>query len=694
MALENKYNLTVNLKAKRYGGVVPNVTANDNTVFEIYIIDDTVAYPLLNTYRYTLVTYKKNKASVIREGSLTNGLVRFELGSSETTVSGKVEAMVQIYDEADNRISSAPLTYNVIGDPSLNGSLPVDDTSLVIANESLFLETIEKAETQKQRVDDLIAGTPQPSEVIDSRGGFPVLRDRLNDLSSSLAQNTTKVFEYKLIGEEQNKSQQKYTYPNRINFGTLNDAPIAKVQGNKGIDLIAHWYNDFGLEFTASAAGETNGSYTWYDWKWNHEDDVDYDPSRKPLLGYYKGDDPKVLDWQSYWLVENGINAVIPAQSISTTNWATPSNRNHWAYQLFNNTKNFKSLNYIPWIKHDGTSAEANAQHDDVVNNLMAVYKNLYVYRVNGKRYVAVFIWDNEVARGTYDSYNGSVNLRAEYKRIATNIKALGYDGVCVMARTFDTAFTASELTDLEANGVMMLKAGYSTAYGTHASYSNLFSNYVNNVTFPTDVRTAITVQTSSKTQLPHPSGFSLVGSTPELFKKVLQKAVDHVVAKKLPKLVLINNVAEWAENGAGLQPDKLNGFGYLDAVKGVKLGSQENIDLSKIERKSVYGSTNVNGGGAPASYTPSLANGNYHTVPFSGATTFTFNNPTNGKGGDELILQVSNGNTSTAIPPAFGTAYKFTITPVTIVVGKKSIYRFISDDGATWYLTGYTENI
>jgi hypothetical protein len=46
---------------------------------------------------------------------------------------------------------------------------------------------------QKNRVDDLIKKVPQPSEVVDSRGGFPVLRDRLDNLSSSLAQSTTNV---------------------------------------------------------------------------------------------------------------------------------------------------------------------------------------------------------------------------------------------------------------------------------------------------------------------------------------------------------------------------------------------------------------------------------------------------------------------------------------------------------------------
>jgi hypothetical protein len=46
---------------------------------------------------------------------------------------------------------------------------------------------------QKKRVDDLIVGTPQPSEVVDSRGGFPVLRDRLDDISSSVAQKATDI---------------------------------------------------------------------------------------------------------------------------------------------------------------------------------------------------------------------------------------------------------------------------------------------------------------------------------------------------------------------------------------------------------------------------------------------------------------------------------------------------------------------
>lgn len=64
------------------------------------------------------------------------------------------------------------------------------------AFDRIFRNTLNKAlddvdtdiQAQKKRVDDLITKVPQPSEVVDSRGGFPVLGDRLNDLTTNLAQ--------------------------------------------------------------------------------------------------------------------------------------------------------------------------------------------------------------------------------------------------------------------------------------------------------------------------------------------------------------------------------------------------------------------------------------------------------------------------------------------------------------------------
>jgi hypothetical protein len=69
------------------------------------------------------------------------------------------------------------------------------------AFDRIFRNTLNKAlddvdadiKAQKKRVDDLLVGNPQPSEVVDSRGGFPVLRDRLDDLSSSVAQSANNI---------------------------------------------------------------------------------------------------------------------------------------------------------------------------------------------------------------------------------------------------------------------------------------------------------------------------------------------------------------------------------------------------------------------------------------------------------------------------------------------------------------------
>jgi lysophospholipase L1-like esterase len=192
MAVENIYKITVNMKTKMFRQV-PEIVANDNVVFEIEVWDDATLFPLLPEHTYRLVSLKKSKTSVIRDGALVDGLIRFELGTSEMTEPGKVEATVQIYDVDNNRISSAKFDYTVKGDPSLNGSLPADDTSLVIANESLLTEAIEKADNADARITNILSAAAQPSEVVDARGGKPVLKARLDAFDASLAERVKKV---------------------------------------------------------------------------------------------------------------------------------------------------------------------------------------------------------------------------------------------------------------------------------------------------------------------------------------------------------------------------------------------------------------------------------------------------------------------------------------------------------------------
>src|SRR5690606_20785948 len=123
------------------------------------------------------------------------------------------------------------------------------------------------------------------------------------------------------VGIPHNISQQLYTYPNYITEGQIVEPPLASVPDTMPVDIVAHWYNDFGLSRTAMSSTNQYGGYTWYDWRWNHTTNVNYDESRHPLLGWYRGDDVNVLDWICYWLVKYGVDGTILSNQFRTTDW-------------------------------------------------------------------------------------------------------------------------------------------------------------------------------------------------------------------------------------------------------------------------------------------------------------------------------------------------------------------------------------
>ena len=61
------------------------------------------------------------------------------------------------------------------------------------------------------------------------------------------------------------------------------------------------------------------------------------------------------------------------------------------------------------------------------------------------------------------------------------------------------------------------------------------------------------------------------INQSPAVFKKYLLKAKDYADkhAAQQPRFVFINAWNEWVE-GSYLLPDKVNGFGYLEAVQAV----------------------------------------------------------------------------------------------------------------------------
>lgn len=375
------------------------------------------------------------------------------------------------------------------------------------------------------------------------------------------------------FGAPQHENGATYTYPTPLNFGAVNSPPTARAAASKGVDIVAHWYNDFGLDSTALAAGESNGSYVWYDWRWNFPTNtgngtttLGYDQSRHPLQGFYKGDDPDVLGWQCYWMAEAGVSAVsiVQPSGFTTADWDNPANGNYWVNRLFTATPNFQALQYVLWMKCDGTSGAVEAQNDELVD-AYATYPGGMTYTDNGEVFAVIYAWELEQLRGVYDGFSGQAGTVTHLKGLAAKFQAIGYAGVLILARSGGLV-TASPDPTLRGAGVIVLDAGYETLYGTYASYAA----YAATAAFPADPTTVVNVVTSSDTMYPHPSTFNTPGSTPELFQQALHRAVSSVARNGQKRIVTIYNVSEWAEGGPGLIPNKRDGFGYLDAIASV----------------------------------------------------------------------------------------------------------------------------
>ncbi len=367
----------------------------------------------------------------------------------------------------------------------------------------------------------------------------------------------------RVVGLQQNHLESRaYDTPNTI--GNIGPAPLSTASPAPGIDLVAHWYNDFGLEHTRQGRGGWRG---WYTWEWNHHDSAHgYDPARHPLLGWYRGDDPNVLDWQCYWLRQYGVKAVaIVDGTVDTGTWADAGDKSHWVYQLFNNVPNFKALEYLMYAETSGTSSNIQTAWARMIDDIYARYENAYAVEIGGKSYAAVYVFEGETLAYKWSGSNALNSSFASFlKAMATRMRKTGrgYDGIAVLAR-HNWKMTEAERADLEAAGVY----NFTSFYSETNSSGNTYGDLVDNWNPPTTRRMIIGVPTSQKSSA-HPSNWNYPGTTPKLFERWLAKAVTFAQGNDLPRIVTLYNVSEWAEGGPGLQPNMKDGFGYLQALR------------------------------------------------------------------------------------------------------------------------------
>lgn len=397
------------------------------------------------------------------------------------------------------------------------------------------------------------------------------------------------------------QSAYRGTYPRtvpgtRIVSGSLIPPPFSQAVPSGPVDILAHWYGDWGLDWYRQATGIARPSFDgWYDWRWNWTSTPAHRPDRQSVLGYYRNDDARVLDWQCYWLREAGVRGYINVTfALDITTWHLPGDRNHWAYQQFNNAPNCRALAYVPWaqtVNFDGgaaglTPVQLTAQWRSLYYSLARVHPNNYALRHRGKRWFTVYAWDTETARtAIFDPRGGSLNLTAFLKARAVEVRAEGYDGLAVLVHNA-TPETVMSRADLLAGDVLYLPSPYAGPVDSDPAsvdYARVVASYT-----PPPSGKVLSISTALKIVDPLPASrtFDYDGSTPALFRELASDALRWIAShRRLPQVLTVSNVSEWAEQGPGLHPNVRDGWGYLDALRGA--GSlADRPDSGRAERR------------------------------------------------------------------------------------------------------------
>lgn len=369
-----------------------------------------------------------------------------------------------------------------------------------------------------------------------------------------------------LVGLQQNHLEYK-TGQEMTKHGSLVSPPLSTMKNDTDVDFMPIFYNDFGL--MRSLTGQY-GWTGWFYWSWNHQDNMEtldspgYDPQRHPLLGWYYGDDPVVLDWICYWLRQYGINQMILLSTPYRDTWSDKYDSGYWHYQLFNNVKNFDEMEYVLEVANSGTR-DTVLKHWKEVINYYHDYPHYYTQTVDGKKLAVVYNWQENVL---CDSLGGNEGYAEFMKEVSTYAKSvLEVDGILVMSRA-STTFTEAQTADLNANGVYHYAAGYEPNCVVEQNTLKTYEQYVENFDGRlANDNTVLAISTGMYSHS-HPSNWTVKGNTPALFEEWATKAANYIRdSKRLLPIVTIYNISEWAEGGPGLQPNMQDGFGYLEAI-------------------------------------------------------------------------------------------------------------------------------
>jgi hypothetical protein len=322
-----------------------------------------------------------------------------------------------------------------------------------------------------------------------------------------------------------------------------------------------------------------------------------YQP-RMPLWGYEMDNDPKVVEKWIETAVDHGVNVFV-------YDWywydGGPFLESALDDGFLKARNNSKMQFYIMWANHDvkrnywnvhrykdDTSLLWNGAVDWVNFKIIVdrVIKQYFhqpnYFKIDGKPVFSIF----SVSK-LLEGFGGNVEeARKALNYFREEVKKAGFPGLHIqwnqgggslMSKEAAKQFSAM-VNEMEFNSVAMYNMGGRDedylVYGTNSIRIREQMDSVLNVPlFP-----CVSIGWDDTPRFPVKGIHDVVHyhNTPESFAALLSKAKEYADShQEQPKLITINAWNEWVE-GSYLLPDRLNGYGYLEAVKKVMSGKYE----------------------------------------------------------------------------------------------------------------------
>lgn len=330
---------------------------------------------------------------------------------------------------------------------------------------------------------------------------------------------------------------------------------------------------------------------------------------KAPLWGYTNENDPLVMEQKIDAAADNGIDAFIFDWYYydSGSNLLVDQNKGHWDGQKYLSnalengflkaTNNSKLKFAILWCNHDlgvVKGAVSPATFESMMDYVIEKYfKNPSYWKIDGCPYFSIYQINTFLE--TYG--NDYTKAAAAIELFRTKVKAAGFPDIHLNGVLYGLSGDINnKITQLKLNSTtsyvwihhVALASFPSTEYskvgdayfkslgsggaanGLSAPVSQLPVPYHINVSMGWDASPRCGNATDWMTRRDYPFGPVIVNNTSYEFKKYLARSKELTMLKpESERIITINSWNEWGE-GSYLEPDKVNGMSYLEAVRDV----------------------------------------------------------------------------------------------------------------------------